>query len=204
MAQLQWWVVGHVHHNNKPIHCLNHSGGDNSPEGAARCASHAFLNERHLCCHSDPSLDRERHNGLCCHFHIRPHGEDICRGRWHFGLIGNNQQTGDNQAKTKLNLSFRRVHIPNRHLTQMRVQVKRAHSLVHTRATLLALARSLLFQAALVEKIENKNCLWHFCAVLSTGAPYFQHVISFDGDCQFQRSKALSTSQLSCDHAPLV
>ena len=45
--------------------------------------------------------------------------------------------------------------------------------------------------------------LWHVCAVLAPGAPYFQHIISLDGDCQFQRSKALSTSQTSCDHAPL-
>ena len=68
-------AVGHVHHNNKSIHCLNHSGGDNHPEGAARCGSHAFLNERHLCWHSDPPLDRERHKGARCHSHLRPHGE---------------------------------------------------------------------------------------------------------------------------------
>jgi hypothetical protein len=42
-------AVGHVHHNNKSIHCLNHSGGDNHPERAARCGSHASLTERHLC-----------------------------------------------------------------------------------------------------------------------------------------------------------
>ena len=42
-------AVGHVHHNNKSIHCLNHCGGDSHPEGAARFGSHAFLNERHLC-----------------------------------------------------------------------------------------------------------------------------------------------------------
>ena len=68
-------AVGHVHHNNKSIHCLNHSGGDNHPERAARCGSHASLIERHLCWHSDPSLDRERHKGARCHSHLRPHGE---------------------------------------------------------------------------------------------------------------------------------
>ena len=41
-------AVGHVHHNTKSIHCLNHSGGDNHPERAARCGSHASLTERHL------------------------------------------------------------------------------------------------------------------------------------------------------------
>ena len=68
-------AVGHVHHNNKSIHRLNHSGGDNHPERAARCGSHASLIERHLCWHSDPSLDRERHKGARCHSHLRPHGE---------------------------------------------------------------------------------------------------------------------------------
>ena len=68
-------AVGHVHHNNKSVHCLNHSGGDNHPKRAARCGSHASLNERHLCWHSDPSLDRERHKGARCHSHLRPHGE---------------------------------------------------------------------------------------------------------------------------------
>ena len=42
-------AVGHVRHNNKSIHCLNHSGGDNHRERAARCGNHASLNERHLC-----------------------------------------------------------------------------------------------------------------------------------------------------------
>ena len=68
-------AVGHVHHNNKSVHCLNHSGGDNRPGRAARCGSQASLNERHLCWHSDPSLDRERHKGARCHSHLRPHGE---------------------------------------------------------------------------------------------------------------------------------
>ena len=70
-------AVGHVHHNNKSIHCLNHSGGDNHPERAlaARCGSHSSLNERHVCWHSDPPLDRERHKGARCHSHLRPHGE---------------------------------------------------------------------------------------------------------------------------------
>ena len=70
-------AVGHVHYNynNKSIHCLNHSGGDNHPESAARCGSHASLNERHLCWHSDPPLDRERNKGARCHSHLRPHGE---------------------------------------------------------------------------------------------------------------------------------
>ena len=44
-------AVGHVHYNNKSIHCLDHSGGDNHPERAARCGSHASLTERHLCWH---------------------------------------------------------------------------------------------------------------------------------------------------------
>ena len=70
-------AVGHARHNNKSIHCLNHSGGDNHRVGAARCGNHVSLNERHLCWHSDPSLDRERHNRACCHFHHRPHGEEI-------------------------------------------------------------------------------------------------------------------------------
>ena len=30
-------AVGHVRHNNKSNHCLNHSGGDNHRERAARC-----------------------------------------------------------------------------------------------------------------------------------------------------------------------
>ena len=55
--------------------CLNHSGVDNHPERAARCGSHTSLIERHLCWHSDPSLDRERHKGARCHSHLRPHGE---------------------------------------------------------------------------------------------------------------------------------
>ena len=50
-------AVGHVHHNNKSIHCLNHSGGDNHPERVVHCGSHASLIEHHLCWHSDPSLD---------------------------------------------------------------------------------------------------------------------------------------------------
>ena len=42
-------AVGHVHHNNKSIRCLNHPGGDNRPKRAARCGSQASLTERHLC-----------------------------------------------------------------------------------------------------------------------------------------------------------
>ena len=45
--------------------------------------------------------------------------------------------------------------------------------------------------------------IWHFCAVLAPGATYFQHAISFDGDCRFQLSNALSASPFACDHAPL-
>ena len=60
------------------MHCLNHSGGDNHRERAARCGNHASLNERHLCWYSDPPLDRERNNGARCHdhFRLRPHGEE--------------------------------------------------------------------------------------------------------------------------------
>ena len=35
-------AVGHVHHTNKSIHCLNHSGGDSHPERVARCGSVAI------------------------------------------------------------------------------------------------------------------------------------------------------------------
>ena len=42
-------AVGHARLNNKSIHCLNHAGGDNHREKAARCGNHASLNERHLC-----------------------------------------------------------------------------------------------------------------------------------------------------------
>jgi hypothetical protein len=68
-------AVGHVRHNDKSIHCLNHSGGDNHRERAARCGDLKSSLERHLCWHSDPSLDGERHNDDRCRFHLRPHGE---------------------------------------------------------------------------------------------------------------------------------
>ena len=43
-------------------------------------------------------------------------------------------------------------------------------------------------------------CIWYFCAVLSTGALYFQHAIS-EGRCQFEVPKG--SSSFVCDHAPL-
>ena len=42
-------AVGHARLNNKSIHCLNHSGGDNHRKRTARCGNRAPLNKRHLC-----------------------------------------------------------------------------------------------------------------------------------------------------------
>ena len=68
-------AVGHVRHNHKSIHCLNHSGGDNHRERAARCVDLTSSLERHLCWNSDPPLDGEIHKCARCRVHLRPHGK---------------------------------------------------------------------------------------------------------------------------------
>ena len=36
-------AVGHVRHNHKSVHCLNHSGGDNHRERAVRCGDLTYF-----------------------------------------------------------------------------------------------------------------------------------------------------------------
>ena len=69
-------VGHHVRHNNKPVHGLNCSGGDDHLERAACFGDLTFSLERYLrlCWHSDPSLDGERRKGARCRFHLHPHG----------------------------------------------------------------------------------------------------------------------------------
>ena len=59
-----------VQHNNKSIHCLHHSGGDNHLERAACCGDLTSLLERYLCWHSDPPLNGERRKESRCCFHL--------------------------------------------------------------------------------------------------------------------------------------
>ena len=68
-------AVGHVRHNHKSIHCLNHSGGDNHRERTVRCGDLTSSLERPFCWHSDLSLDGESLEGARCRFHLRPNGE---------------------------------------------------------------------------------------------------------------------------------